>query len=47
MVVANSSANAGNNREITSLYLEFSSDDDNDNLAGKNFRLVPITKNQF
>ena len=35
MVVADSSANVGNNREITSLYLEFSSDDGNDNVAGK------------
>ena len=47
MVVADSSANVGNNREITSLYLEFSSDDDNDNVAGKSFGSVPITKNQF
>ena len=47
MVVADSSANVGNNREITTLDLEFSSDDDNANAAGKSFRLVPITKNQF
>ena len=47
MVVADSFANVGSNRKITSLYLEFSSDNDNDNAAGKNFRLVPITKNQF
>ena len=47
MVVADSSANVGNDKQITSLYLEFSSDDDNDNVAGKSFRLVPITKNQF
>ena len=47
MVVADSSTNVGNNREITSLYLEFSPDDDNDNVAGKSFRLVSITKNQF
>ena len=47
MVVADSSANVGNNREIRSLYLEFSSDYDNENAAGKSFRLVPITKNQF
>ena len=46
MVVADSSANVGNNREITSLYLEFSSGDDNDNVAGNSFRIVPITKNQ-
>ena len=45
MVVADSSANVGNNRETTSLYLEYSSD--HDNLAGENFRLVSITKNQF
>ena len=45
--MADSSANLGNNREITSLYLEFSSVD-NDNVAGKSLlRLVPITKNQF
>ena len=47
MVVADSSANVGNDKQITSLYLEFSSDDDNDNVAGKSFTLVPITKNQF
>ena len=47
MVVADSSTNVGNNREITSLYLEFSSDDDNDNVAGKSFTVVAITKNQF
>ena len=45
MVVGDSSANVGNNRETTSLYLEFSFDDGNDNAAGKSFRLVPITKN--
>ena len=45
MVVADSSANVGNNRETTSLYLEYSSD--HDNVAGENFRLVSITKNQF
>ena len=34
--------------KIRSLCLEFSSDDDNDNVAGKSFfRLVLITKNQF
>ena len=47
MVVADSSTNVGNNREITSLYLEFSSDDDNGNIASKSFRLVSITKNHF
>ena len=47
MVVADPSANVGNNTEITSLHLEFSSDDDNDNVAGKSFRLVLITKYQF
>ena len=47
MVVADSSANVGNDRQITSLYLELSSDDDSDNMAGKSFRLVLITKNQF
>ena len=47
MVVADSSLNVGNNTEITTLHLEFSSDDDNDNAVGKSFRLVPITKNQF
>ena len=47
MVVSDSSANVGNNREITTLYFEFSSDDDNANAASKSFRLVPITKNQF
>ena len=47
MVVAESSKNVGKNREIMSLYLELSSDDDNDNVAGKSFRLVTITKNQF
>ena len=48
MIVADSSANVGNNEEIRSLCLEFSSDDDNDNVAGKRFfRLVLTTKNQF
>ena len=48
MAVADSSANVGKNREIRSLCLEFSSDDGNDNVAGKSFlRLVPITKTQF
>ena len=47
MIVADFSANVGNNREITSSYLEFSSDYDNDNVASKSFRLVLITKNQF
>ena len=45
MVVEDSSANVGNNRETTSLYLEYLSD--HDNVAGENFRLVSITKNQF
>ena len=47
MVVADSSANVGNNREITSLYLKFSSGGDNDNVAGKSFKSMSITKNQF
>ena len=45
MVVAVSSTNVGNNRETTSLYLEYLSD--HDNVAGEDFRLVFITKNQF
>ena len=47
MDVADFSANVGNNREIKNLYLEFSSDNDNDNVASKSFILVLITKNQF
>ena len=36
-----------NNKEITRLYLEFSSNDGNGNVTGTTFRLVPIKKISF